>query len=311
MNPKVSVIIPVYNTEEYVRQAVESITQQTLQEIEIILINDGSMDSSRYILEQLAESDERIRVFHQENQGQSVARNLGIQHATGDYFYFMDSDDLLEVDALETCYYLCKSNQLDFVFFDAQMLQIEGIAFTGLHYDRSKDTEENCLYTGKDILDTLLHKNNYSASPCLSFISNKFIQIHCIRFYEGIIHEDELFTITLYLHAQRVMALHRAFFIRRIRSDSTMTTRFSWRNMYGYLTVAHEVMKLRSELDNSAKRTIDLFLSKMLNAAIWKAWQLPLGKRIKLLFICLRHYGRYIHKKTLLTMLVKDIVHSG
>ena len=93
--PKVSVIIPVYNTEKYVRQAVESIRQQTLKDIEIIIVNDGSTDGSMTILEELAAQDERIKLFSQENQGLSVTRNVGLSHSTGEYVYFMDSDDLL------------------------------------------------------------------------------------------------------------------------------------------------------------------------------------------------------------------------
>ena len=104
--PKVSVIIPVYNTEKYVRQAVVSICRQTLKDLEIIIVNDGSTDGSMTILEELAAQDERIKLFSQENQGQSTARNRGLHHAIGEYIYFMDSDDLLESDTFEL---LCAS----------------------------------------------------------------------------------------------------------------------------------------------------------------------------------------------------------
>ena len=102
--PKVSVIIPVYNTEKYVRQAVESILLQTLKDIEIIIVNDGSTDGSMTILEELAAQDERIKLFSQENQGLSVTRNVGLSHSTGEYVYFMDSDDLLTGDAVAKLY---------------------------------------------------------------------------------------------------------------------------------------------------------------------------------------------------------------
>src|SRR5574344_575286 len=106
--PKVSVIIPVYNTEKYVRQAVESIRRQTLKDIELIIVNDGSTDGSMTILEELAAQDERIKLFSQENQGLSVTRNIGLSHSTGEYVYFMDSDDLLVSDTLLKCYVKCK-----------------------------------------------------------------------------------------------------------------------------------------------------------------------------------------------------------
>ena len=89
----VSVIIPVYNTEEFVEEAVRSIMNQTLQEIEIIVINDGSTDGSLSIIERLAKEDKRIRTYTQQNQGLSATRNKGNEYAQGKYIYFMDSDD--------------------------------------------------------------------------------------------------------------------------------------------------------------------------------------------------------------------------
>lgn len=98
---KVSVIIPVYNTELYVRQTIQSILGQTLHDIEIITVDDGSTDNSLSILSELAEQDHRIKIFAHKNQGVSVARNIGLEQASGEFIYFMDSDDLLEKDTLE------------------------------------------------------------------------------------------------------------------------------------------------------------------------------------------------------------------
>ena len=125
-SPKVSVIIPVYNTAPYLHEALSSITRQTLQELEIIIVNDGSTDGSGEIIREVAETDGRIKVFEQENQGQSVARNVGLEQATGEYIYFMDSDDLLSLNALEICYDYCRRLRLDFVFFDGDILCEEG-----------------------------------------------------------------------------------------------------------------------------------------------------------------------------------------
>ncbi|MCS3267224.1 glycosyltransferase [Bacteroides fragilis] len=94
--PKVSVIIPVYNTCNYVQEALESICQQTLEELEIIVIDDGSTDCSRAIVEEIAIKDTRIQVYKQSNQGLSITRNQGLKFSTGEYIYFMDSDDFLE-----------------------------------------------------------------------------------------------------------------------------------------------------------------------------------------------------------------------
>ena len=120
--PKVSVIIPIYNTDAYLSEALDSICNQTLKELEIILINDGSTDKSQNIIEEYAVRDSRIQWHIQPNQGQGVARNHGLQYATGEYIYFMDSDDILDTTALQQCYDACEQKKLDFVFFDAETI---------------------------------------------------------------------------------------------------------------------------------------------------------------------------------------------
>lgn len=307
-NPKISVIIPVYNTEEYVAQAVESIMQQTWEDIEIILINDGSTDGSMPIMEKLAQKDRRIQLYSQKNQGQSVARNHGMQYASGTYVYFMDSDDLLEPEALEVCVGTCEANELDFVFFDARILQSDTQTHIDLHYHRTEATNERHVYTGPEVLNALLSHRVYSASPCLSVIRTTFLKSIPLDFYPGIIHEDELFTCKLYLHAQRVMGIHRVFFIRRIRPNSTMTQRFQWKNMQGYLTVAEEISKLRKKANDPIKKTIDTFLTQMLNAAIWKGHLLSETKRIYLFYVCITKYRRYVTARTLITLLLKPYI---
>lgn len=104
---KVSVVIPVYNT-EYLRKALDSIVNQTLKDIEIICVNDGSTDGSLGILEEYKDKDSRIKIFSQENQGQGAARNYGLNEVSGKYTYFMDSDDILELNALKELYDICE-----------------------------------------------------------------------------------------------------------------------------------------------------------------------------------------------------------
>ena len=115
--PKISVIIPIYNTEKYVEECIRSIQRQTLQEIEIICVDDGSTDKSLEVVRSI--NDNRISVYKEKNSGQSVARNRGIDNAKGKYLYFMDSDDVLASDALEKLYIYAETNALDIVYFDA------------------------------------------------------------------------------------------------------------------------------------------------------------------------------------------------
>ena len=129
---KVSVILPVYNVARYLDDTFTSLLNQTLQEIEIIAVNDGSTDNSEEIIKKYAQEDQRIKYFSQKNQGQSVARNLALQHATGEYIYMMDSDDVLaNLDALRVCYEYAEQNtNADFIFFDGEIFTGKNVSFT-------------------------------------------------------------------------------------------------------------------------------------------------------------------------------------
>lgn len=102
MKPLVSVIVPIYNVEKYLSKCIESIINQTLSNIEIILINDGSTDSSGVIADNYAKNDSRIKVIHKKNGGQGSARNIGIELASGEYIGFVDSDDWIDLDSMRS-----------------------------------------------------------------------------------------------------------------------------------------------------------------------------------------------------------------
>ena len=113
--PKVSVIIPVYNTEQYLRECLDSVVNQTLKDIEIICVDDGSTDNSLAILREYKAKDSRIIVLTQENQFAGVARNHGMEAACGQYYAFMDADDCFLPDAIEKMFNLCEQYELDFI----------------------------------------------------------------------------------------------------------------------------------------------------------------------------------------------------
>ena len=114
---KVSVILPVYNVEKYIRQCLDSIVNQTLKDIQIICVDDGSTDSSPEIIEEYARKDSRVIAIHQENGGAGAARNNGLRHAAGKYLSFLDSDDFFELNMLEEAYNCAEQYGADFVVF--------------------------------------------------------------------------------------------------------------------------------------------------------------------------------------------------
>lgn len=304
--PKVSIIMPVYNTESYIEQAINSIMQQTLHDIEIIVINDGSTDKSPIILKKLAEEDNRLQILSQKNQGQAAARNNGLKIASGEYIYFMDSDDLLIPNALECCYDKCKKENLDFVFFNAESFtddNLEQIKY--LDYYRTKKLI-NRTYKGIDILNIQLEKHEFKVPVWLNFIKRDYLNHHKITFNAATSpHEDQLFTFYLYINASRVGFLHPAFFRRRLRHNSVMTTKFAWRNMSKYLIIANELIEYKNGKSQEITKTIDMFLTQMMDAAIWNAHVLSLKERMHLFFMCKTKYSKYVQNKTLFILLAK------
>lgn len=235
---KVSVVIPVYNTEKYLPACLDSILSQRLKDIEVICVNDGSWDASFSILEAYAARDARLTVISQENCGQSAARNTGMNKAQGEYLLFCDSDDMLPPDALETLYGICQDKALDVLYFDAE-LRFEDDAlkerFTSdAHYFKGRaGIREVC--TGPELLTLLRGKHMYRVSPCLQLTALDYLRRTGIRFCEGIIHEDNPFTFAVMLQAKRAMKLDRAYYLRLYRSNSIMTSMESFMNLYGYL----------------------------------------------------------------------------
>lgn len=125
--PKVSIIVPVYKAEKYIKRCVDSIIAQTFSDWELLLIDDGSPDRSGEIIEDYAKADARVRVFHKENGGVSSARNLGLDNAQGEYLTFVDADDWIDADNLAVCLPVIEQNRLDVLQFPFKRIDEKGI----------------------------------------------------------------------------------------------------------------------------------------------------------------------------------------
>ena len=306
--PKVSIIIPVYNTESYVEETIKSIQNQTLHEIEIIVVDDGSTDKSLEIINKLALADNRIFVFTQNNAGQSVARNSGTSHATGEFLYYMDSDDILDNEALEECYKVCKEKDLDFVFFDAEILNNNNPYNLKLNYRRSHLMDSDTVISGLELLNLQIKNKVFSPSPCLNFINHHFLKLKKLYFSPGIIHEDQLFTFQLYSVAGKVSCIQKPYFKRRIRDNSTMTQNFSLYNMKGYFTVTNQLLIQREVASEQLKTTTDIFLNQMLNATSYNASTLPFCDRLYVVKQFLIKYRSYVSLKSILRILFRSFI---
>lgn len=255
------------------RECIDSIINQTLKEIEIICVDDASTDNSLEILKEYALKDKRIKIIKNSfNQGLSVARNVGVDASNGEYVYFLDSDDLITVNALEILYKKCKVDSLDILMFDAEVFWDnesikESVNWSVNRYKR-KYIYNNVL-SGKEYFN-LLHKNqDYKVNVQLLFINKQFYFNNNLRFKEGILHEDNLFTFTILLKANRVAHISEAFFKRRVREGSIMTVKESFDNAYGYFVTYLEMINTLNEVELSYEQESEATqeILKILNEA--------------------------------------------
>lgn len=292
---KVSVIIPVFNTAEYLNEAISSIQRQTLRDIEIIAIDDCSTDDSLQVLEKLAVTDTRIKVIAmQQNQGQSVCRNKGLEIAKGEFVYFFDSDDVLEEDCLKLCYEKSTELQAELLLFDGKSFTEDGVELKfNPKYDRTRYLTEQ-VSTGLKTVQTLYRNNAYSCSVCLIFIRKSFLEQIGLRFYPGVFYEDVLFSMLLYLKAKRVGYISRTFFHRRIRSNSVMTSRLSQQSINHRFIISNELLKSKENFEDKESRKIlnlevrNLMKFLVKNAVIGKHYRLLLINLNKILILFLK-----------------------
>ena len=221
---KVSVVIPVYNVENYLEDCLNSIINQTLKDIEIICINDGSTDKSLDILNEYSKNDDRIKIISQKNQGHAVATNYGIKIAKGEYLYLMDSDDIVDLNALEDTYNLCKSKDLDFVIFKAiNYNEVENNYYESEMY--SMQGLFNCvgdnIFTYKDIPEDVLFK--ITVTPWSKLYNREFVLNCGAKFPEGLIFDDNVFFWQVLFNAKRVY-FHNEFLFTRRRYSSSSTS---------------------------------------------------------------------------------------
>ncbi len=302
--PRVSVIIPVYNTGDYLNDALESVRKQTLQYIEVIAIDDGSTDSSAGILKEWS-SKMNIIILAKKNAGQAAARNDGLDIAAGDYIYFLDSDDWIEPDTLERCVSECDRHNLDFVFFDAVSFGDDDHAgqCDAKWFDYHRGGRYPFAQSGPAVLQDMLRNQIYRCSVCMSLFRRTFLMKNCIRFKEGIIHEDELFSARAYFSAERIKGLAKEFYHRRLHGESTMTKEFSDKNVAGYLTVASEVC--RAEKNPERRSARNGLISSYMLSLMHNGWNLKFNTKCRIACAVLFKYPYSFRLKPFLGFMFK------
>lgn len=232
MRALVSIIVPIYKVEPYLKRCVESLRKQSYENIEIILVDDGSPDGCPVICDEYAKQDSRIRVIHQENGGLSAARNAGIEAARGEYLSFVDSDDYVAEDFIESLYELLQESGA--VIAQCRFAYVHGEELS------SEKNRNWTIYRGESLMEQLYAKEEWATYFVVAW--NKLYRREVfqeIRYPVGRIHEDEATTYQLFHIGKRLAFLDRALYGYFVENTGSITAKFS-RKRFDYLTAQEE-----------------------------------------------------------------------
>lgn len=287
MNEKalISLIIPVYNTEKYLCECLDSVIGQKFADLEILCVNDGSTDNSLDILKEYALRDKRIKVISQENQGLSGARNTGIQRASGKYICFLDSDDILAEGSLEEMYRLSSEDDLEILCFDADCFyeteELEIKEHKDEYYHRKKSY--GGPMKGKILFSELIENDDFCDAAWVLFIKRSWLFEKGIWFYPRLIHEDCLFSFQCFMETERIRHVKKSFVKYRIRPNSIMTSKASFESMKGRIICYKEIMQylLCHECSEPLTKAITHFLLFIMYNIKYEDFALDEGERGK------------------------------
>lgn len=293
MGIKVSVIIPIYNVQKYLLTCLKSVSDQTLENIEIIAVNDGSSDNSLELLIEYGKKEKRLKILNQYNAGLSMARNNGVKVAKGEYLYFLDSDDFIEKNCLEKLYNKAIADDLEVVFFDADSffefndvnLKKEFSRYNN-YYKRRGNYLKTC--SGMDLLIDMYKNDEYRASAVLQFIKRSFYLKNNLSFYPGLLYEDNLFTFKELTLAGKTAHIKEILFHRRIRENSIVTKKKTFYDVYSYYICWQEMLKIKSELqlkNRTSERIVNNLIYDIKKSYVNMFYDLSAHEKENILFL--------------------------
>lgn len=267
MENLVSVIVPIYNVEQYLKECCDSILSQTYPNIELVLVDDGSTDKSSTIASDIAKQDKRVVLINRENGGLSAARNTGISRATGKYILFVDSDDWIEPNCLELLCDNIEQYGADVSCCHAQYVDVHGI----IRPSRAMSGVESL--SAPHILENALQVKDFRTSACCKLYNREFLERHQLRFQEGIVNEDTLFSLQVACVAQKVSFVNEALFDIREREGSI--SRSSYKRLFvdmdTALNLAQQFIKQRGQYDD---RIDKLYKARYLRSTLYNLLQI-------------------------------------
>lgn len=272
-NMKLSIIIPVYNVEQYLQNCVQSVLTQTYQDLQVILVDDGSTDSSGILCDQLAQQDSRIQVVHKVNGGLSDARNAGLKVATGDYVAFLDSDDVyLQADGLAQLMAVALAEQPDVLLFQAVDIYPHRQSAR-----KAYDTDYLATHTGTEVFHQLVRTQSFNMSACFQIIQRELLEQNQIYFEKGLLSEDVDWSLHLWRYVSKVRAINLPLYGYQHREGSISTT-YTIRNLRSYEHIFAKFVRLYEE--------------RVKDAATECYWRTTMGYLAQMYTNCLYNFGQ-------------------
>lgn len=233
---KVSVIIPVFNAEEHLRQCLDSVLGQTLEEIEVICVDDGSTDGSRKILKEYEEKDARLHIIHQANAGAGAARNTGLRQSKGKYLLFLDADDFFEPEMLDTAYHQAETYRADFVVFNSDQYHMDKKNFVRINWAlRMNDIPPYMPFTYRQLGGNVF--KTFVGWAWDKLYLSSFVKEHDLWFQEQRTTNDMLFVFSALVVAKRIAVVDQVLVHQRRGGAGTLsvTREKSWHCFYDAL----------------------------------------------------------------------------
>lgn len=259
MYPLISIIIPVYNVEKYIENCLNSVINQTYDNLEILLIDDGSTDSSGNICDKYAETDSRIKVIHKENSGVADTRTLGVSRCNGEYYSFIDSDDYIDKEYIRALYEALIEHQADIACCAIAYVYPDGKKFCPLCQD--KDDSFVTTSKGIDIIEDILYgRSLYLPSCCLKLYKKS--KIGNIVFPKYKIGEDFLASMDFYEKADKVVFINKQYYYY-LQNDGSVMHSDDPQKYYDMVMSGEEIYKKAIKIKPALKKAAAHYLMEM------------------------------------------------
>lgn len=277
-SPKVSIIVPIYNVEKHLATCIKSLQNQSLKDLEIILVDDESPDNCPKLCNEYAKTDSRIKVIHKKNEGLGFARNSGLNIAEGEFVSFLDSDDYIDLNAYEELYELAKSNNLDAIYYKFESFTDDGTVYG--HNESKKLSIYESPRTTKQLAMEMIgsmpsEKKDrlIEMSACTAFYKRSLIDKYKISFHSEreLISEDLIFNIDFLSHAKKVALIPRTYYHYYVNTTSlTRKVRFDRveKNIIFYRYISNKLNELNNPSESDQLRAMRMLIGYCRNSIL-------------------------------------------